>query len=364
MSRVCNCKQGSLPAPAQTHHHSEIEIQPRPRPAMSPPPPSSTAAPEPEPYVVEDCRGVLQLMSDGTVRRAADPPFTVEIPADECGVEWKDVTWEPAHGLNARLYRPRHLGAANDARLPVLAYFHGGGFCFGSGRWLNIHASCLRLCAELPAVVLSFDYRLAPEHRIPAAQDDGAKALSWLASAAAAADPWLAAAADFSRVFLAGDSAGGNIAHHVAAALGGDARVRGAVLVAPAMFGEARTRAELEAPPGAFLTVEICERYMRLALSEGCSWDDPLINPAGPRAPPLAAVPMAPVLVVAGGADLLRDRNREYARRMKEEWGKDVEYVEIAGAGHGFFQLEPWSEQADQLVRTVRRFVVDHMDAE
>ncbi|WVZ61965.1 hypothetical protein U9M48_011770 [Paspalum notatum var. saurae] len=332
---------------------------------MSPPPPSAPE-PEAEPYVVEDCRGVLQLMSDGTVRRAADPPFAVEIPADECGVEWKDVTWEPAHGLNVRLYRPRrHLGAASDdapPRLPVLAYFHGGGFCFGSGTWLNIHASCLRLAAELPAVVLSFDYRLAPEHRIPAAQDDGAKALSWLASTAAT-DPWLASSsADFSRIFLAGDSAGGNIAHHVAAAVcGGDARIRGAVLVAPAMFGEARTRAELEVPPGAFLTVEICERYMRLALPEGCSWDDPLINPAGPLAPPLGAVPMAPMLVVAGGADLLRDRNREYARRMKEEWGKDVEYVEVAGAGHGFFQLDPWSEQADQLVSTVRRFVVDHM---
>lgn len=314
-----------------------------------------------EPHVVEDCRGVLQLMSDGTVRRSAEPPFPVEVPDDGCGVEWKDVTWEPEHDLNARLYRPRHLGAANDARIPVVAYFHGGGFCIGSGRWPSFHAWCLRLAAELPAVVLSFDYRLAPEHRLPAAHEDGAAALSWLRSAAAA-DPWLADAADFSRVFVAGDSAGGNIAHHVAAS--GLVRLRGAVLLAPAMASEARTRAELECPPDAFLTPEVADRYMRLALPEGWTRDHPVISPAGPRAPGLEAVAMAPVLVVAGERDLLRDLNRQYARRMKEEWGKDVEYVEVAGAGHDLFQTDPWSQRADELVGIVRRFVVEHMDSD
>uniref|UniRef100_A0A0A9EI07 Alpha/beta hydrolase fold-3 domain-containing protein n=1 Tax=Arundo donax TaxID=35708 RepID=A0A0A9EI07_ARUDO len=73
---------------------------------------------------------------------------------------------------------------------------------------------------------------------------------------------------------------------------------------------------------------------------------------------------MAPVLVVAGERDVLRDRNAQYARRMKEEWGKDVEYVELAGVGHGFFQANPWSERADELVRLVRLFVVEHMDSE
>lgn len=334
----------------------------------------SSSAPQTEPHVVEDCRGVLQLMSDGTVRRSAEPPAlfsAVDVSEDECGVEWKDVTWDPAHGLNARLYRPRHLGAANDARIPVVAYFHGGGFCIGSGRWPNFHAWCLRLCSELPAVVLSFDYRLAPEHRLPAAQEDGARAMSWLRSArGGGGDPWLADAADFARVFVAGDSAGGNIAHHVAvglgrAGLGPGVRIRGALLLAPAMAGDARTRAEqLECPRDAFLTTEMCDRYARLALPEGASRDDPVLSPAGPRAPGLEAVEMAPVLVVASGRDVLRDRNAQYARRMKEEWGKEVEYVEVAGADHGFFVVDPWSERADELVRIVRRFVVDHMDTE
>ncbi|KAJ1266097.1 hypothetical protein BS78_08G125200 [Paspalum vaginatum] len=318
-------------------------------------------------HVVEDCRGALQLMSDGTIRRRAEPPPTVDIQEDDgCGVEWRDVTWEPEHDLNVRLFRPRrHLGGAGaGARIPVVAYFHGGGFCIGSGRWPNFHAWCLRLATELPAVVLSFDYRLAPEHRLPAAQEDGVKAMCWLRSAAAE-DSWLAA--DFSRVFVAGDSAGGNIAHHVAAGVGtaglGPAiRVRGSLLIAPAMAGEAWTRSELECPPDAVLTPEMCKRYMRLTLPEGWTWDHPVINPAGPLAPGLEGVAMAPVLVVGGGRDLLRDRNKQYARRMEEEWGKEVEYVEVAGADHAFFLMDPLSEHADELVTVMRRFVVEHMD--
>ncbi|KAG2606812.1 hypothetical protein PVAP13_4NG230586 [Panicum virgatum] len=157
------------------------------------------------------------------------------------------------------------------------------------------------------------------------------------------------------------------MAHHVAAAvgtagLGPAVTVRGSVLIMPAMFGEAPTRSELECPPDAYLTPAICEKYTRLAMPEGWPWDHPVLNLAGPRAPPLGDVAMAPVLVVAAGRDLLRDRNREYARRMKE-WGKDVEFVVVDGADHGFFHRFPWSEHADEVVRVVRRFVVDHMDS-
>uniref|UniRef100_A0A0E0E7Q1 Alpha/beta hydrolase fold-3 domain-containing protein n=1 Tax=Oryza meridionalis TaxID=40149 RepID=A0A0E0E7Q1_9ORYZ len=327
------------------------------------------AAKAAEPYVVEDCRGAVQLMSDGTVRRSAEPAFHVDLPdGADAAVEWKDVAYDAEHDLNARLYRPRHLGAANDARVPVVAYFHGGGFCIGSGRWPNFHAWCLRLAAELPAVVLSFDYRLAPEHRLPAAQEDGATAMAWVRDTAAR-DPWLADAADFSRVFVAGDSAGGNITHHMAvrfgkAGLGPQVRLRGHVLLMPAMAGEARTRAELECRPGAFLTSEMSDRYARLILPGGATRDYPVLNPAGPEAPGLEAVAMAPALVVAAEHDILRDRNEHYARRMREEWGKEMAFVEFAGEQHGFFEVDPWSERADELVRLIRNFVVEHMDSE
>ncbi|RLN33415.1 putative carboxylesterase 15 [Panicum miliaceum] len=67
----------------------------------------------------------------------------------------------------------------------------------------------------------------------------------------------------------------------------------------------------------------------------------------------------------AAERDVLRDRHAQYARRIKEEWGKEVEYAELAGVGHGFSEAEdPWTPRADELVRLVRRFVVAHMDAE
>uniref|UniRef100_A0A0D9WVT1 Alpha/beta hydrolase fold-3 domain-containing protein n=1 Tax=Leersia perrieri TaxID=77586 RepID=A0A0D9WVT1_9ORYZ len=307
-------------------------------------------SPAAEPYVVENIRGAMQLMSDGTVRRAADAPAA---DAEHDGaVEWRDVTWHPGHDLNARIYRPRHLGAANDARVPVVAGFH---------------AWCLRLAGELPAVVLSFDYRLAPEHRLPSPHEDGAAAMAW-ARNEAARDPWLADAADFSRFFVAGDSAGGNIAHHVGVSfgrgIGPDLRLRGLVLLMPAMAGETRTRAELDGDRGgAFLTAEMSDRYARLLLPEGATRDHPLLNIAGPEATGMEAAAMAPAIVVAAGRDILRDRNAQYARRMKEEWGKEVEFVEFAGEEHCFFVVDPWSERADELVRLVRKFVVEHMDS-
>ncbi|KAF8732219.1 hypothetical protein HU200_016194 [Digitaria exilis] len=328
-------------------------------------------------------------MSDGTVRRSADPassfPANVDGDAgdgdgdDDSGVEWKDVTWHREHDLNARLYRPGHLGAANDARIPVVAYFHGGGapagfFCLGSGRWPGPHAWCLRLASELPAVVVSFDYRLAPEHRLPAAIDDGASAMAWL-RAHAAHDPWLADDADFARVFVSGASAGGNIAHHIAArfgksGLGAPIRIRGALLLTPAIASAARTRAEAASAAtrnaAGELTGDMIEKYARLFLPAGATWDYPAINlTGGPEAAALGAVAMAPVLVVAAQRDVLRERQAEYARRMKGEWGKEVEYVEVAGVGHGFSEADdPWTQQADELVRLVRRFVVKHMDQE
>ena len=139
-------------------------------------------------------------------------------------IQWKDVVYNAAHVLRLRMYRPTddNTTTANN-KLPVLVYFHGGGFCLLSFEMTSFHAGALRLATELPALVLSADYRLAPEHRLPAALDDAESVFSWLRAQAtsssasgAGPDPWLAESADFARVFVSGDSAGGNISHHVA----------------------------------------------------------------------------------------------------------------------------------------------------
>src|SRR5450755_743331 len=109
----------------------------------------------------------------------------------------------PAGEIPVRVYRPQ-----SDEPLPVVVYFHGGGWVIGD---ITTHdTTCQRLAAGVPAIVVSVDYRLAPEHRFPAAVDDCDAATSWVSAHAAelGADP--------SRLAVAGDSAGGNLAAVVA----------------------------------------------------------------------------------------------------------------------------------------------------
>ncbi|CAO1948978.1 unnamed protein product [Urochloa humidicola] len=316
--------------------------------------PEAAAADEaPPPRVVDECRGVLFVYSDGSVVRRAQPGFATPV-RDDGSVEWKDATFDATSGLGLRLYRPRAAAAA--ARLPVFFYYHGGGFCIGSRTWPNCQNYCLRLAADLNALVVAPDYRLAPEHRLPAALDDAASSLLWVASAA---DPWIAESADLARVFVSGDSAGGTIAHHLAVRFGstaGAAGIRGYVQLMPFFGGVERTRSEAECPDDAFLNRDLNDRYWRLSLPEGATADHPVANPFGAGAPPLEEVEFPPTLVVVGGRDILHDRAVDYAARLRK-MGKPVEVRDFEGQQHGFFTIDPWSDAAAELMQVIKRFV-------
>ncbi|KAG6469318.1 probable carboxylesterase 15 [Zingiber officinale] len=314
----------------------------------------------PPPHVVDDCRGVLQVLSDGTVLRSANTSFLVPV-ADDGSIEWKDVPFSPGPDARClRLYRPRR---APGTCFPVFFYFHGGGFCIGSRTWPNFHNYCLRLASDLGAFIVAPDYRLAPENRLPAAIDDSVAAIEWLRSG----DPWLAESADLDRVFISGDSAGGNIAHHIALRFGSPAsraalapvRLRGFVLLMPFFGGSRRTRSEAECPDDAFLNRDLNDRYWRLSIPAGATLDHPLVNPLGPESLDLEAAELLPMLVVVGERDLLRDRAAEYAATLKG-WKKPVELAEFAGQQHGFFTIDPRSEASDELMRRIKRFMEEN----
>lgn len=323
--------------------------------------------PKPQPHVVEDCRGVLQVLSDGTVVRSSAAPYEVEV-RDDGRVEWKDAVYDAARGLGVRMYRPRGRGTEAPGKLPVLAYFHGGGFCIGSYAWSSVHAGCLRLADELPAVVLSFGYRLAPEHRLPAAHEDAAVALLWLrerlVSGGLDDDPWIAdSGADPGRVFVSGNSAGGNLAHHMAVQFGtaglNPVKIAGYVLIMPAFTSEDPTQSKLGTAATAYLNPEMADRYSRLSLPVGANNDHPLMNPLGPDSPSLEGLDVGRMLVVVGDNDMLRDNQVRYSEWMKS-MGKDVELIVFAGKEHAFFSKQPWSEASSELVRAIRRFVETH----
>lgn len=308
---------------------------------------SSAQSPPSPPRVIEDCRGVLQVLSDGTVRRSSAPFAPVPI-LDFPNVEFKDAQYDRTHNLTLRLYKP---AGPHNAKLPVLFYFHGGGYCIGSFTWPRFHNACLRLSSSLNAIVVAPDYRLAPEHRLPAAIEDAVSAIEWVRPGS---DPFLEDA-DFDNVFFAGESAGGNMAHHLNLRLG-PKPIRGYILLLPFFGGVQRTESEEKCPEDAFLNLEQCDQHWRLALPAGATRDDPLVNPFGPGGPRFEEAELRPMLVVVGGKDLLRDRGIEYGRRLKE-LGKNVEVVEIEGQQHAFLPADPLSEAADQLLNAIKKFM-------
>lgn len=315
------------------------------------------------PYEVDECRGVLRVYSDGSVVRTNKPSFDVPIE-DDGSVIWKDVSSDSTHDLSLRLYKPV---SPSSTKLPIFYYIHGGGFCIGSRTWPNCQNYCLRLARDLQAVIVSPDYRLSPENRLPAAIDDGFAAVKWLQAQAVGENPdsWLTEVADFGRVFISGDSAGGNIAHNLAVRLGAGStelspvRVRGYVLLAPFFGGTVRTRSEAEGPREAFLNLELIDRYWRLSIPLGYTTDHLLVNPFGPISPSLQFIDLDPILVLVGGNDLLKDRLEDYAKKLKT-WGKKIEYVEFEGKHHGFFTIDHNSTAQDELIQIIKRFFVEN----
>ncbi|XP_051120906.1 probable carboxylesterase 15, partial [Andrographis paniculata] len=308
---------------------------------------------------VDDCRGVLKVYSDGSIWRSDKPSFQVPV-FDDGSVVWKDVVFDAAHDLQLRLYKP--AAAEASAKLPIFYYIHGGGFCIGSRTWPHCQNYCLKLAAELHAVVVSPDYRLAPENRLPAAIEDGYAAVKWLQGQAAADDPdsWLTDVADFGRVYISGDSAGGNIAHNLAVRLGAGSpeltpvRVRGYVYLAPFFGSSCWRKSEAEGSMDATLNLELIERFWRLSIPVGENRDYPVVNPFRVG---VGEVDLDPVMVIVGGSDLLRDRARECADNIKSNNNNIVEYVEFEGQQHGFFALNPDSEPAQELMALIKAFI-------
>jgi acetyl esterase len=228
----------------------------------------------------------------------------------------------PAGTLPARLYRP--AGAA--AGLPMLVFFHGGGFVFGS---LDSHYDglCRALCGEAGALVLSVDYRLAPEHKFPAATLDCAAAMRWAAEQA----PRLGA--DPRRLVVAGGSAGGNLAAVTALRLReeGGPKLAGQLLIYPVIDLPAPSPSYRDFAAGYHLTAEDMAWFWQQYL------DDPA-DGAHPYAAPLRAASLAglpPAHVLTAEYDPLRDEGEAYAARLRAA-GVAVEQVREAGMIHGF----------------------------
>jgi acetyl esterase len=230
----------------------------------------------------------------------------------------------PGGPLPLRVYTPQGTGP-----FPVMLYLHGGGWVIGSVA--SYDALARHLCHETGSVVVTVDYRLAPEHRFPAALDDCRAALDWVHAncTALGGDP--------RRIVLAGDSAGGNLTA-VCAALAHDAGApspAGQVLVYPVTgYHTPPTPSYAEPDKGRMLSRAMMVWFFEQYLPDPSQAADPRACPL--RREDLSGLP--PALVITAQHDPLRDEGIAYARRLAAA-GVPVRESHYAGEQHGFVGL-------------------------
>eukprot|EP00250_Pteridium_aquilinum_P007288 c17040_g1_i1 orf=682-2214(+) len=282
---------------------------------------------------------------------------------------------------NYQGYHP-DFTAENHKKLPIIVQFHGGGFVTGSKDSVANDIFCRRMAKLCDAIVVAVGYRLAPEHKYPAAFDDGFDALSWLAKQANLAEcnksvgqnvpglfsskgdthrknkelinafggstivePWLAAHGDPSRCVLLGVSSGGNIADFVArkAVQAGrllePIKVVAQVLMYPFFVGSIPTQSELKLANSYFYDKATCVLAWKLFFPEGeFSLDHVVANPlVVDREPPLKHMP--PTLTVVGELDWMKDRAIAYSEALRKV-NLDAPVLEYKDAVHEFATLD------------------------
>lgn len=298
--------------------------------------------------------------SDASITRHASIPFTPADP-EATPVLSKDVPLNPTHNTWIRIFLPNQTSPPSDKKLPVVIYFHGGGFVLLSAGTTVFHDFCVKLSSGLPAVVLSIDYRLAPEHRLPAAYDDAVDALLWARAQAlgpaSAVEPCLRARADFSRCFLMGTSAGGNIAYHAglrATAMDLDPlKIRGLILNQPYFGGRERTQSEVRIAEDAVLPLPVNDLMWELSLPEGADRDHEYCHPAAGKEGTAAGLPRCLVKMYRG--DPLVDRQKELVRMLLKRGVVGVVMRIEEGGRHGIEVFE--AEHGDKLVADIRGFL-------
>ncbi|MFJ8106545.1 alpha/beta hydrolase fold domain-containing protein [Streptomyces sp. NPDC096132] len=253
-----------------------------------------------------------------------------------------DLRVEDLADPRVRVYVP-----SEEQSLPVVLYFHGGGWAAGSADAGD--PLCRSTAARLGAVVVSVDYRLAPEHPFPAAPEDALSALHWTREHIAeyGGDP--------ERIALLGDSAGGNLAAVTAL----QARDEGIPLVAqalvyPAVDPESDTPSQKEFAEGPFLSTAAGKKFWQIYLAGA-----PVTPLAAPARASLAGV--TPALVVTAELDPLRDEGEQYAGTLAAA-GVAVEQHRVPGLFHGSFTMGAGIPRAQEMHDLVAQFLTARFD--
>ena len=274
--------------------------------------------------------------------RRSSTAFVTATPAAVAEVRNLEIPG-PGGPLPIRIYIPQ----SGSSKLPVIVYFHGGGWVLGD---LDSHDNlCRTLAVKTDAIVVAVDYRLAPEHVFPAALEDADAALRWVVDNAQSFH------GDATRIAVAGDSAGGNLAAALALSLRDQQgpAIRAQVLLYPAVDLRNLDRpSAVDFAQGYFLTRPRMAWFIEQYVPTVAQRSDPLASPL--LASSHAGLP--PALTITAGFDPLRDEGEAYAKALADG-GVSSQLQRYEGVLHGFVSMDRWFPEADQATDLVASFL-------
>ncbi|KAK7320690.1 hypothetical protein VNO77_30392 [Canavalia gladiata] len=304
--------------------------------------------------LIAEAPDFLQVYSNGSVKRF-DPEIVPASLESSSGYKSKDVIIDSSKPITGRLFLPN--SPISSEKLPILVYFHGGGFCIGSTTWLGYHNFLGDFSVISQSIILSIDYRLAPENPLPIAYEDCYTSLEWLSNQVNTES--LFQQGDISRVFLSGDSAGGNVAHHVAVNViqnnGFPLQIKGLMLIHPYFGSEKRTKKEMDDESAR--DVAMNDMFWRLSIPKGLNRDYFGCNFEKEELSTSVWSKFPAIEVYVAGKDFLKERGVMYVEFLKKKRVKEVKLVEAEEEHHIFHVFYPESCATRLLQSQMSQFI-------
>ncbi|KAK6946124.1 Alpha/beta hydrolase fold-3 [Dillenia turbinata] len=298
----------------------------------------STTKPEQE--VTLECK-IFRVYKDGRVEKLIK---THKIPPSHdpaTDVLSKDAVVSTDPSISVRLFIPNKV-LSSDQKLPLLFYIHGGGFSCHSAFSPLYHNFMNTVVSRANLVGVSVEYGLFPERPIPACYDDSWAALEWVAAHVDGHGPaeWLNKYVDFQRVFIAGDSAGGNICHTLATRVGKIGLPAGIKVVGVTMFHP-------------YFGGSVNDHVWLFMCPTNTGLNDPRMKPDPAD---LAQLGCERLLIFVAELDHLRHVGIDYHTKLKKSgWGGKVELVENIGEGHVFHLVSP--HKVEEIEGVLSKFI-------
>ncbi|PRQ57719.1 putative carboxylesterase [Rosa chinensis] len=266
---------------------------------------------------------------DDTLTRLISLPTTDANPNPSPGdpVASKDLTLNSETKTWVRIFRPSKLPSNDNtvARLPIIIYFHHGGWLLLSAADSSVHSNCSFITSQVPAILVSVNYRLAPEARLPAQYDDAMEAIHWVKKQGLdpGGEQWIRDYGDLSRCYLYGCGCGGNIvffsalkAYEMKLDLE-PMQISGIIMNQPMFGGIQRTKSELKFATDQLLPLPVLDLMWDLALPKSTDRNHRYCSPALDAGRYKEMIQrLGRCLVIGFGGDPMVDRQQEFVTML------------------------------------------------